>query len=113
MTFSTDPNQLPDDVEALKQMVLDLKNQVEILKRMVFGPRSEKRHDDSADDSHQGFLFEPLDPDAKETGGQTEDEEKEGPEAVPERRRKKKRPRHPGRRPRPTSPAGTLPAVHS
>ena len=98
MPISIDPDQLPDDVEALKQMILDQQAQIEILKRMLFGPRSEKRRDGSADDSGQGFLFEPIDPDTEETQEQAEEEE---PEAGSEHPRKKKRPRHHGRRPLP------------
>ena len=59
MLSSIDPNQLPDDVEALKQMVIDLRCQIEVLKRMVFGRRSEKRYDDP----NQSLLFGQLESD--------------------------------------------------
>lgn len=112
-----DPNQLPDDVDALKRMILelqaqieskgheveDLKNQIDLLKRMLFGRRSEKRHGEAMNDANQGFLFEPRDADAEETGEpDAEDEEEAEPPAEDgKRRRKKKRPRHHGRRPLP------------
>jgi transposase len=112
MASLKDPNQLPDDVNALKQMVIDLKNQVDILKRMVFGRRSEKRHDDAMNDVHQGFLFGPIDPDAEDTEEQESKEEEEDPEAVPEPRRKKKRPRHRGRRPLPEHVMRCLHEIH-
>ena len=50
MPSPIDPNQLPDDVDACHQIIIDLKNQVDILKRMVFGRKSEKRHDDTMND---------------------------------------------------------------
>jgi len=112
MPSSIHPNQLPDDVNALKQMVVDLKNQVDILKRIVFGRRSEKRHDDRMNDANQGFLFEPIDSDAEETEEQESQEEEEEPEAVPEPRRKKKRPRHRGRRPLPDHLMRCLHEIH-
>ncbi len=97
MPHSIDPNQLPNDVDALKQMIVDQQCQIEALKRMVFGRRSEKRHDDVVDDSKQGFLFEPIDSDAEQTESQEEEDEDEEQEPEPPRR-KKKRPRHRGRR---------------
>jgi len=90
MPSSTDPNQLPDDIDALKQIVIDLQCQIDALKRMVFGRRSEKRHDDS----NQGLLFGQLESDEN-----SPPEEEEEPEDGPERwRGKKRRPRHHGRR---------------
>ena len=112
MPSPTDPNQLPDDIDACHQMIIDLKNQVDILKRIVFGRRSEKRHDDTMNDTNQGFLFEPIDSDAEETEEQESQEEEEEPEAVPEPRREKKRPRHRGRRPLPDHLMRCLHEIH-
>jgi len=94
------PDQLPNDVGALKHIVIDQQVQIEALKRMVFGRKSEKRHDDAVEDSNQGFLFEPIDSDAEQAEAQEEADDEEQEESEPPRR-KKKRPRHRGRRPLP------------
>jgi transposase len=84
------PKELPTDVETLQAMVVELCGQVEYLKRMLFGRRSDRLQDDPS----QGLLFE--------TPEATEDQEEEVPEEdeeTPSRRRR--RSRHRGRRPLP------------
>ncbi|UCC32209.1 MAG: IS66 family transposase zinc-finger binding domain-containing protein, partial [Phycisphaerales bacterium] len=90
---SNDPNQLPSDVQQLQAMVLELRGQVEYLKRMLFGRRSEKLRDDPS----QGLLFA-----SGECGEAQEDQEQEEvPEEDEETSRRRRRRRHPGRRPLP------------
>jgi len=72
-------------------MVTDLLGQVDYLKRMLFGRRSEKLHDDP----NQGVLFGRLEPDDRP---EQEDDSEEDEETAPRRRR---RTRHRGRRPLP------------
>ncbi len=55
---------LPDDLDALKQLVIQLRGEVDyltesnrLLARMVFGPSSEKRKPEPPDPSLQGHLF--------------------------------------------------------
>lgn len=69
-------------------MIIDLSGQVDYLKRMLFGRRSEKLHDDP----HQSLLF------GSAEGGEArepEEESEEGEESSSPRRRRK---RHQGRR---------------
>lgn len=89
-TLSRKPEELPSDVEQLQTMIVELRQQVEYLKRMLFGRRSEKLHDNP----NQGVLFGRLEPD----DGQEQEEVSEEDEGVPRRRR---RTRHRGRRPLP------------
>jgi transposase len=87
---SRKPDELPTEVETLQAMVVDLCGQVEYLKRMLFGRRSDKLQDDPS----QGLLFG--------TPEGTEDQEEDAPEEdeeTPSRRRR--RSRHRGRRPLP------------
>jgi transposase len=83
-------DELPTDVETLQAMVIDLCGQVEYLKRMLFGRRGDRLHDDPS----QGLLFA--------TREATEDQDEEAPEdddQTPTRRRR--RSRHRGRHPLP------------
>lgn len=108
MPSSTEPNPLPDDVDACHQIIIDQQAQIEALTRMVFGRKSEKRRDDAAEDSSQGFLFEPIDSEAEQAEAQEEEEdEEEDPD--PPRLKKKKRPRHHGRQ---TLPDHLMRCVH-
>ena len=87
-TFSDDPDQLPSDVEELKVLVLELLHENAHLKRMLFGRRSEKLHDDP----NQGVLFGRLEPDDHPA---QEDDSEDDEETTPRQRR---RTRHRGRR---------------
>ena len=90
-TFPNKPDDLPSDVEELKAMVLDLRQQLEYFKRMLFGRRSEKRHGDP----NQGLLFGSAEDGASQEDQEPSEEEDE--ETPPWRRRT----RHRGRRPLP------------
>lgn len=72
-------------------MVVELQGQVDYLKRMLFGRRSEKLHDDA----NQGVLFGRSEPDDP----QEQEEESEEDDEVPSQRHR--RTRHRGRRPLP------------
>ena len=72
-------------------MVVELLGQVDYLKRMLFGRRSEKLHDNP----NQGVLFGRLEPDDQH---EQEEVSEEDEEVIPRRRR---RTRHRGRRPLP------------
>lgn len=72
-------------------MVVELLGQVDYLKRMLFGRRSEKLHDDP----NQGVLFGRLEPDDHP---EQEDNSEDDEETTPRQRR---RTRHRGRRPLP------------
>ena len=92
-SLTTQPNNprpvdLPSDVAQLQAMVLDLHQQVDYLKRMLFGRRSEKL----IDDPNQQQLF--GDAPALSEAPPPEDDDEPDP---PPRRRK----RHKGRRPLP------------
>jgi len=71
-------------------MVLELLDEIACLKRMLFGRRSEKLHDDP----NQGLLFGRVEPQDE----QEQEESQEDEEPAPRRRR---RTRHRGRRPLP------------
>jgi transposase len=88
--ISDDPDQLPSDVEELKALVLELLHENAHLKRMLFGRRSEKLHEDP----NQGVLFGRLESDDRP---EQEDNLEDGKETTPRRRRT----RHRGRRPLP------------
>ena len=87
--------ELPTDVDRLQALVIDLHQQVEYLKRMLFGRRSEKR---PPDDPHQGLLFGRVTPQAPQDVSQEDDAADDDEEPTPRRSRRK---RHPGRRPLP------------
>jgi transposase len=81
------PEDLPSNMEELKILVIELQHQVDYLKRMLFGRRSEKLHDDSG----QGLLFSrPEIPEVKEKEEVVEEEE--------EGSLRRRRTRHRGRR---------------
>ena len=81
---------LPTDVKTLQAMVVDLCGQVEYLKRMLFGRRSDRLHDEPG----QGLLFG--------TREATEDQDEEAPEDDDEKPGlRRRRSRHRGRRPLP------------
>jgi len=88
--FTNNPDELPSDVEELKAMVLDLRQQLDYFKRMLFGRRSEKL----PGDPNQGLLF--ASPESQEE--QTQEEASDDDEETSSRRR---RTRHRGRRPLP------------
>jgi transposase len=86
--LSRKPEDLPSDLEQLKALVVELLHENAQLKRMLFGQRSEKLHDDP----DQGVLFGRLTSDDGQEPEEVEEEE------APRRRR---RTRHRGRRPQP------------
>jgi transposase len=86
------PNELPCNVKELQALVVDLFGQVEYLKRMLFGRRSEKRHDDP----DQTLLFGRLASDETPPAEEEEADEEDG-QSTSRRPRK----RHHGRRPLP------------
>jgi transposase len=92
-------DQLPSDLEALQAMILELLDENARLKRMLFGRRSEKLHDDPS----QGVLFGREEPQGEQA---SEEEPEEDEEPARQRRR---RTRHRGRRP---LPADLMRCIH-
>jgi len=97
ITAASSINELPDDVQTLRQMVLtllgqidDLHGQLHYLKRQLFGRKSEKL------DPNQRLLFENL---YEEIQGKIEEQQQEQEKKRPPR--KSSRRRHPGRKPLP------------
>jgi transposase len=84
-------NDLPRDVGELQALVLELRQQVAYLTRMLFGRRSEKL---PLDEPHQGLLFGQVTPQAPEETPGEDATAAEDEEPAPRRYRR----RHPGRR---------------
>lgn len=81
------PDDLPSNVEELKALVFELLHENASLKRMLFGRRSERLHDDSS----QGLLFaRPETPEVEEKEDAVEEDEEESS--------RRRRTRHRGRR---------------